>query len=320
MKRHLWGIIIGIFLIITVPVYGQIGHGTSDPSKAAVVEMLSPSKGLLIPRVALTGLTDFSTIQGEAGTGPNSIAKTNSLLVYNTATEGTVPNNVTPGYYYWTTDGITGKWNRLVNDADIAALGLNVTADNGLTKTGDNIQLGGTLQPGTTTIATSGATNTLAITGLQKGVGDTSERIIVVDPTNGVLKQLKAALPKFFYMPSIIIPTEAAHIPLEYNSPSYMAFDDGAKTGYINLHAIYAAQFNGISGSSVKNLGAGTGSLPVIPANELNYYITWYDNTLFDNVAVTNTGILTYHVSGSTADEGSFMNIVFEVRETPSSP
>ncbi len=310
MKRHLWGIIIGIFLIITVPVYGQIGHGTSDPSKAAVVEMLSPSKGLLIPRVALTGLTDFSPIQGESAINEN---KVNSLLVYNTNTN----SEVRPGYYYWTTNVVlnTGRWNRLVNDADIAALGLNVTADNGLTETSGNIQLGGVLT-GPTSIETDG-TNTLAIEGLQ--TGSTTDRVVVADPSTGVLKQLKAALPKFFYMPSIIIPTEAAHIPTEYSTISAMSFNDGTKTGSINLHAIYAAQFNGISGSSVKSPGAGT--LPVVvQPNELNYYITWYDNTLFDSVQVTNTGILTYHVSGSTADEGSFMNIVFEVRETPSSP
>lgn len=320
MKRCFWGLVTGIFLIIANSVHGQIGHGTSDPSKAAVVEMLSPSKGLLIPRVELTkltGLNSFSPIQGELATNE---AKVNSLLVYNTATAGTAPNNVTPGYYYWTSETILtpGRWNRLVNDADIAALGLNVTADNGLTKTDDNIQLGGALT-GPTSIGTDN-TNTLAIQGLQ--TGSTTDRVVVADPTSGILKQLKAALPKFFYMPSIIIPTALDHIPQEYNTGPLlgaMTFNDIAKTGSINLHAIYAAQFNGISGSSVKSPGAGT--LPVvIQPNELNYYITWYDNTLFDNVAVTDAGILTYHVSSSTADEGSFMNIVFEVRETPPSP
>jgi hypothetical protein len=34
-----------------------------------------------------------------------------SLLVYNTATAGAAPNNVTPGYYYW--DGV--KWLRLLS-------------------------------------------------------------------------------------------------------------------------------------------------------------------------------------------------------------
>ncbi len=312
MKRLFGFLIAGIFLTVVNSVYGQIGHGTSDPSKASVIEMLSSSKGLLIPRVALTSLTSFSPIEPAT-----EKTKVNSLLVYNTNTT----SEVTPGYYYWTVTSVVldeGKWNRLINDADIAALGLNVTADNGLTKTSGNIQLGGALT-GPTSIGTDN-TNTLAIQGLQ--TGGTTDRVVVADPTSGILKQLKAALPKFFYMPSIIIPTALDHIPQEYNTGPLlgaMTFNDGAKTGSINLHAIYAAQFSGISESSVKSPSAGT--LPVVvQPNELNYYITWYDNTLFDNVQVTNTGILTYHVSDSTADEGSFMNIVFEVRETPSSP
>src|SRR5690554_6031856 len=94
----------------------QQGFGTDKPSKASVVEMTSGSKGLLIPRVALTSLTNFEPISGEVST---NMGKTNALLVYNTNTAGTAPNDVTPGYYYWTTDGTSGKWNRLASDADI---------------------------------------------------------------------------------------------------------------------------------------------------------------------------------------------------------
>ena len=58
--------------------------------------------GFLPPRVALTGTNDLSTITSPA-TG---------LLVYNTATAGTKPNDVIPGYYYyngisWVTIGAT---------------------------------------------------------------------------------------------------------------------------------------------------------------------------------------------------------------------
>jgi hypothetical protein len=58
-----------------------------------------------------------------------------------------------------------------------------LTADNGLTKTGDNIQLGGPLiKP--TTITTSG-TNTLSLNGLQ--TDDAETFVIGVDPTTGLL-------------------------------------------------------------------------------------------------------------------------------------
>ncbi|MFN0254975.1 hypothetical protein E6A44_005285, partial [Pedobacter ureilyticus] len=61
-----------------------------------------------------------------------------------------------------------------------------VTADNGLTKTTDNIQLGGSLiKP--TAIATTAA-NTLALTGLQSG--SNTDDLVVKDPATGVLKYL----------------------------------------------------------------------------------------------------------------------------------
>ena len=48
-------------------------------------------RGLLVPRVALTA----------ANVALPVVAPATSLLVYNTATAGVAPNNVTPGFYYW---------------------------------------------------------------------------------------------------------------------------------------------------------------------------------------------------------------------------
>jgi len=63
---------------------------TTDGSSAdgsAMLDVKSTDKGMLVPRVALTGTTDVTTIGSPA----------TSLLVYNTATAG----DVTPGFYYW---------------------------------------------------------------------------------------------------------------------------------------------------------------------------------------------------------------------------
>ncbi|MCX8144185.1 MAG: hypothetical protein N3F62_08040 [Bacteroidia bacterium] len=72
------------------------------PNNSAGLDVDFTNKGVLIPRVALTARNSNAPI----GAG---IA--NSLLVYNTATAGTFPNNVYPGYYYW--DG--SAWQRLTN-------------------------------------------------------------------------------------------------------------------------------------------------------------------------------------------------------------
>jgi hypothetical protein len=61
------------------------------PDASAILDVASTSKGLLVPRVALTATN---------AAGPITSPLT-SLLVYNTATAGSAPNNVVPGYYYW---------------------------------------------------------------------------------------------------------------------------------------------------------------------------------------------------------------------------
>ena len=79
----------------------NVGIGTSNPDASAKLQIDATDKGLLIPRVSLSALNNASPI-----TTPVT-----SLLVYNDATSGVAPNEVTPGYYYW--DGT--KWVRLID-------------------------------------------------------------------------------------------------------------------------------------------------------------------------------------------------------------
>jgi hypothetical protein len=92
------------FILVTLTTNAQIGIGTSSPSASAKLEIASTSKGLLLPRVALTGTADVATITSPA----------TALLVYNTATAGTSPNNVTPGFYFYS----GAAWVRLVTPTD----------------------------------------------------------------------------------------------------------------------------------------------------------------------------------------------------------
>ncbi|MDI9318972.1 MAG: hypothetical protein QM530_00725 [Phycisphaerales bacterium] len=62
---------------------------------------------------------------------------------------------------------------------------MSLFANNGLTKSGDTVQLGGTLAKATT--ITASATNTLAVQGLQSAAAGDS--IVTVDPSTGVLKR-----------------------------------------------------------------------------------------------------------------------------------
>jgi hypothetical protein len=83
-------VIIGPFLNSTA----QTGIGTTTPNASAKLDVSATDRGFLPPRVALTATNAFSPI-----TGTSSAAA--GLLIYNTATAGTAPTNVVPGYYYW---------------------------------------------------------------------------------------------------------------------------------------------------------------------------------------------------------------------------
>lgn len=108
----------------------------------------------------------------------------------------------------------------------------------------------------------------------------------------------------FFYMPSIVLPTDISH-PL-YNPTS--------KTFTVDLYKVYAAQYGLTdSSSSVKSPGATT--LPIAASNSLEYLITYFDNTVFQNLAVDNQGVLTYQLTETpSVTENTFMNILFKVK------
>ena len=104
-------LIISSIMLINVQIYAQnvgIGANTFTPDNSALLELQSTNSGLLIPRVPLTSATDATTISSPA----------TSLMVYNTNTNGTAPNNVYPGYYYNQGTTTAPKWVRLETNTD----------------------------------------------------------------------------------------------------------------------------------------------------------------------------------------------------------
>lgn len=94
-----------LFLFVGVcctNLYAQMGIGTETPDAAAELDIKSEHRGLLIPRINLSGSTDQSTI---------TAGNVESLVAFNT----TYSSTLTPGYYYW----YDGKWNRLMTPADL---------------------------------------------------------------------------------------------------------------------------------------------------------------------------------------------------------
>lgn len=109
----------------------KIGANPTTIAPSAVLDIESANKGVLFPRVNLTSTTDAVTIASPA----------EGLTIYNTATAGTAPNNVSPGYYYWNgtkwtkvaTDSESSKW---TYDATNSRINLTNLANGTTTRTG----------------------------------------------------------------------------------------------------------------------------------------------------------------------------------------
>ena len=117
---------------------GGVGIGTTAPDASAALDIVSSTKGALLPRL--------TTAQRTAIASPAT-----GLIVFQT--------DGTPGYYYY----VGGAWQQIAT-----AAGAAVTAGNGLTKTGQNLTLGGTLTS-PATILQSG--NNFSLTGGNVGIG-----------------------------------------------------------------------------------------------------------------------------------------------------
>ena len=119
----------------------KIGTNPTVKQASAVLEIEHASKGVLFPRVALTSLGDNTTV----------LEPVNALTVFNTATAGTIPNEVTPGYYYWST--AVNKWIRLLNQGDASGSWYKQGTSGPATTNTDNIYQMGSVAIGANSVS-----------------------------------------------------------------------------------------------------------------------------------------------------------------------
>ncbi len=156
---------------------------------------------------------------------------------------------------------------------------------------------------------TSDQTGTIVYVTSMTGTATTKTRNVIAAGYyyfDGTLWQAMAPDPalRFFYMPSIVLPTNTS-------DPSYNA---ATQTFTIDLYQAYSNQFK-LTNSANTSKSPGATALPVSASNSLEYFITYYDNTVYQNIALTNTGVLTYKLPATfTISEKTFMNIVFKVK------
>ena len=124
------------------------------PATSAGLDVDFANKGLLIPRVALASTADVTTIP----------SPTTSLMVYNTANAGVAPNNVTPGYYYYTGTA----WTRISNGT---GSGWGITGNTGTNATSNFI---GTTDAQDLVVKTNNTEQMRVNSGGQVGIGSSS--------------------------------------------------------------------------------------------------------------------------------------------------
>ncbi len=114
------GLLLACFSTVDAQNIGINTNGAT-PAASALLDIdvsalpAAAKRGLLIPRIALTATNVAAPV----------VAPATSLLIYNTATAGVAPNNVTPGFYHW--DGAV--WVPLLS----GVTGWSTTGNNGIT-------------------------------------------------------------------------------------------------------------------------------------------------------------------------------------------
>jgi hypothetical protein len=85
---------------------------------------------------------------------------------------------------------------------------------------------------------------------------------------------------------------------------------DVATTGTGRIIDLYAEYIDQYGTPDVVSAGAPA-AIPTYANTELYYYVTHYDDTVFDNVNVSATGVMTYDVIAAPTDYNTLINVVF---------
>ena len=105
-------------LLLSYFAHAQVGIGTPSPDNSAMLQISSKNKGVLLPSVALTSLTDNATIPVPAV----------GLMVWNNGS-GSLSET---GFYYWN----ESKWNK---QSTTSGNGINNGGGTGWNTTGNNV-------------------------------------------------------------------------------------------------------------------------------------------------------------------------------------
>ncbi|MCY4780549.1 hypothetical protein ORI89_12880, partial [Sphingobacterium sp. UT-1RO-CII-1] len=141
--------------------------------------------------------------------------------------------------------------------------------------------------------------------------------LVTGDNKKPVWKDAKKVAPQFFYMPAVIFDTSKQGTATRDLYQEYVNQFTGGKVGAGN--ETYPISHGPAGTTPVQYAGGIVGSagapddIVVFENDELYYYVTYYDETVFENLSITEEGKLTYTVKAG-ATPSSYMNIVFVIK------
>lgn len=243
----------------------------SAANSSAMLDVYSTTKGLLIPRVALT-----STSSASPTTSPEV-----SLLVYNTATA----NDVIPGYYYW--DG--SKWVRL------QATGTGIQKLSTVTKTTS----GAIAKTDNMVFASGDITLTLpAVTsednGLEISVKDIGTHMDVITVTGATgTEYIDASLSSTLYKNwgKTYVAKDGNWFKKENLSRPDNVFDVSDKSSWTTIAQVIEFLGSHMTGPSIVKLGGGTYTISSTITIDLPYPLT-IEGSSFGESIITGSGDL----------------------------
>lgn len=194
----------------------------------------------------------------------------------------------------------------------------------------ENLHVNGTLR--VQKLPADGTSNAISTKADGTGSTDVDQRFnaqyVVTADKNGVLGRVSSIETKLFYMPAVRLPLTEEELVLNASNPSYLSHFN---TGYsptngfqIAIYNLFAHQFDITPNLDATQIVKSESSATLwksswgYVATDFDYFITYYDTEVFEDVSVTDDGLLRYKVkAGAVATPKTYMNIVLKKKDQP---
>lgn len=308
MKRLFLILVTLLGMIFTGQAQNNVGinDDNSSPKASAMLDVYSTSKGMLIPRMALTSTSSASPV-----TTPET-----SLLVYNTVTI----SDVTPGYYYWN----SSKWVRLKTSSDAvqALTTVTKTTSGAIAKTDNIVFASGDIT--LTLPAITSVDNGLEIT--VKDIGTYMDVITITGATGA--EYIDASLSSILYKNwgKTYIAKDGNWFKKESLSRPDNVFDVSDKSSWTTIAQVIEFLGSHMTGPSIVKLGGGTYPISTTQTINLPYPITFEGSSFGETIVSGSVSLFTcstecyfkmivFNGSGSNAITFTGSGVYHEVKD-----